>query len=166
MNNDLPDPASHPALFAEVLPRRVFAYLIDIAIMGAAIAAFWVFGLVLGLLTFGLAWLAQPLVVPTVVIAYYLLTMASPLRATIGMSIMDVTLVPTRGQSLDGLQPLLHPVLFWLSVWISWPISLLFSLITPRRQMVHDLIAGELMVRRSALGTNGASLGQNTGYRA
>jgi uncharacterized RDD family membrane protein YckC len=166
MSTELPDPASHPELFAEVLPRRVFAYLIDIAIMGAAILAVWLFGLVLGLLTFGLAWLALPLVVPTVVIAYYLLTMGSSLRATIGMSVMDVTLVPTRGQSLDGLQGLLHPVLFWLSVWISWPISLLFALITPRQQMVHDLIAGELMVRRSALGTNGASFGQNTWYRA
>lgn len=166
MNDDLPDPASHPQLFNDVLPRRVFAYLIDIAIMGTAIAAFWVFGLVLGLLTFGLAWLAQPLVVPTVVVAYYLLTMGSPLRATIGMSVMDVTLVPTRGQSLDGLQALLHPLLFWLSVWISWPISLLFALITPRQQMVHDLIAGTLMVRRSALGTNDTPFGLNTPRRA
>ena len=166
MNDELPDPASHPALFADVLPRRVFAYLIDIAIMGTAIAAFWVFGLLLGLVTFGLAWLAQPLVVPTVVIAYYLLTMGSPLRATIGMSVMDVTLVPTRGQSLEGLQALLHPLLFWLSVWISWPISLLFTLITPRQQMVHDLIAGTLMVRRSALGTNDTAFGLNTPRRA
>lgn len=166
MNDELPDPASHPALFADVLPRRVFAYLIDIAIMGTAIAAFWVFGLLLGLVTFGLAWLAQPLVVPTVVVAYYLLTMGSPLRATIGMSVMDVTLVPTRGQSLDGLQALLHPLLFWLSVWISWPISLLFALITPRQQMVHDLIAGTLMVRRSALGTNDTPFGLNTPRRA
>jgi len=45
-----------------------------------------------------------------------------------------------------------------VSIWISWPISLLFALITPRQQMVHDLIAGTLMVRRSALGTSAATL--------
>lgn len=158
MTNDLPDPASHPELFAEVLPRRVVAYLIDVAIMGAAIGAFWVFGLLLGLVTFGLAWLSLPLVVPVVVVAYYALTLGSSQQATIGMSLMDVRLVPTRGQSLSGIAALLHPLLFWISIWISWPISLLFALITPRQQMVHDLIAGTLMVRHSALGTSGATL--------
>jgi len=140
------------------LPRRVIAYLIDIAIMGVAIGAFWLFGLLLGIVTFGLAWLSLPLVVPVVVIAYYALTLGSSQQATIGMSLMDVRLVPTRGQSLSGIAMLLHPLLFWVSIWISWPVSLLFALVTPRQQMVHDLIAGTLMVRRSALGTSAATL--------
>ena len=97
-------------------------------------------------------------VVPVAVIAYYALTLGSSQQATIGMSPMDVRLIPTRGQSLSGIAMLLHPLLFWVSIWISWPISLLFALITPRQQMVHDLIAGTLMVRRSALGTSAATL--------
>jgi uncharacterized RDD family membrane protein YckC len=40
---------------------------------------------------------------------------------------------------------------FWVTVWISLPISLLVALLTPRRQMIHDLIVGTLMVRRSPM---------------
>jgi len=77
--------------------------------------------------------------------------LGSSRRATIGMQFMDIVLTPTRGQPLDGWMAILHAGLFWLTFWISWPVSLLFVLFTPRRQMIHDLVVGTLMVRRSPM---------------
>jgi len=147
----LPDPATAPELFDGVLTRRVFAYFIDLAIMGGLILAVTLAGTVLGFLTFGLAWLALLFLVPGVIVAYYAVTLGSPRRATVGMQMMDIVLTPTRGQPLDGWMAFFHALLFWVTFWICWPVSLLFALFTPRRQMIHDLVVGGLMVRHSPM---------------
>lgn len=147
----LPDPNTAPELFEGVLTRRVFAYLIDLAIMGAMILAFSLVGLIAGFLTFGLAWVALIFVIPATIVLYYAVTLGSSRRATVGMQMMDIVLTPTRGQPLDGWLAVIHAVVFWVTVWVSWPISLLFALFTPRRQMIHDLLVGTLMVRRSPM---------------
>ena len=147
----LPDPETAPELFEGLLTRRVFAYLIDLVLIGAMILVFGVIGLIGGFLTFGLAWLALPVLVPASIVLYYAATLGSPKRATVGMQAMDIVLTPTRGQPLDGWMAIIHAAVFWVSVWISWPLSLLFALFTPRRQMLHDLITGTLMVRRSPM---------------
>ena len=147
----LPDPENAPELFEGLLTRRVFAYLIDLVLIGAMILVFGVIGLIGGFLTFGLAWLALPVLVPASIVLYYAATLGSPKRATVGMQAMDIVLTPTRGQPLDGWMAIIHAAVFWVSVWVSWPLSLLFALFTPRRQMLHDLITGTLMVRRSPM---------------
>ena len=147
----LPDPASAPELFEGVLTRRVLAFFIDLLVMGAMIVAFALIGLVAGFLTFGLAWLALVFVVPATIVLYYGATLGSPKRATLGMQMMDIVLTPTRGQPLDGWMAIIHAAVFWLTTWISWPLSLLFALFTSRRQMIHDLVTGTLMVRRSPM---------------
>jgi uncharacterized RDD family membrane protein YckC len=151
MRPELPDPASAPELFEGVLTRRVIAFFIDMAIMIVLIAFVSVAGVVAGFLTLGLAWVALPFVILFVLLAYYALTLGSYRRATIGMSIMDLVLTPTRGTPLDGWAILVHPLIFWITVWIAWPFSLLIALLTPRREMVHDLITGTLMLRRSPM---------------
>jgi uncharacterized RDD family membrane protein YckC len=147
----LPDPESAPELFEGVLTRRVIAYLIDVAIMGMLTAVVAMIGLVLGFLTFGLAWLALVFVIPLVIVGYYATTLGSHRRATIGMQAMDLVLTPARGAPLDGWMAFLHALLFWVTIWISWPVSLVFALFTPRRQMLHDLVMGVLMLRRSPM---------------
>lgn len=147
----LPDPASAPELFEGVLTRRVVAFFIDLFVMGMMIVAFAFVGLIAGFLTFGLAWLALAFVVPATIVLYYGATLGSAKRATLGMQAMDIVLTPTRGQPLDGWMAIIHAGVFWITTWISWPLSLLFALFTPRRQMVHDLITGTLMVRRSPM---------------
>jgi uncharacterized RDD family membrane protein YckC len=151
MRPALPDPETAPELFEGILARRVFAFVIDLVVMGAMILAFSLVGLVAGFLTFGLAWLALIAVIPATIVLYYGATLGSPRRATMGMQVMDIVLTPTRGQPLDGWMAIVHAAVFWLTVWISWPISLLFALFTPRRQMIHDLVTGTLMVRRSPM---------------
>ncbi|VAW20806.1 hypothetical protein MNBD_ALPHA12-1595, partial [hydrothermal vent metagenome] len=82
---------------------------------------------------------------------YYAATLGSSRRATIGMAIMDLVLTPTRGLPMDGWRAFLHPLVFWLTVWILPPVSLLIALFTPRRQLLHDLVVGALMLRRSPM---------------
>lgn len=147
----LPDPQSSPELFAGVLTRRTVAFLIDLVALGALIIGFSLVGLIAGFFTFGLAWLGLMIVVPASIAFYYCVTLGSSARATLGMRMMDLVLTPARGQPLDGWMALLHAGLFWITAWISLPLSVLFTLFTPRRQMLHDLVTGTLMVRRSPM---------------
>jgi uncharacterized RDD family membrane protein YckC len=147
----LPDPTTAPELFAGVLGRRVMAYIIDLALMIAFMAMLFVVGLILSIFTLGLGAVALPLIIPVVIVAYYTLTLGSPMRATVGMWMFDLVLTPTRGRPLDGWKILIHPVVFWVTIWIAWPVSLAIALFTPRREMVQDLVTGTLMVRRSPM---------------
>ena len=147
----LPDPQTAPELFEGLLSRRVAAFMIDLIVMGAMILVFAFVGLIAGLVTFGLGWLALVFVVPATIVLYYGATLGSPRRATLGMRAMDLVLTPTRGQPLDGWMAIIHAGVFWITTWISWPLSLLFALFTPRRQMLHDLVTGTLMLRRSPM---------------
>lgn len=147
----LPDPETAPALFEGLLTRRVMAYFIDVVLMSFIVLAVALAGAVLGFLTFGLAWASLVFLVPGSIVLYYAVTLGSARRATVGMQMMDIVLTPTRGQPLDGWLAVVHALLFWVTIWISWPITLLFVLFTPRRQMIHDLVLGTLMVRRSPM---------------
>jgi uncharacterized RDD family membrane protein YckC len=162
MRADLPDPATAPELFEGVLTRRAIAFIIDMVIIGFVATLIAIVGMVLGFLTLGLGWLALPIVIPLAILGYYAVTLGSPMRATVGMQLMDLVLTPTRGPPLDGWKILIHPLVFWITVWIAWPISLLVALLTPRREMVQDLIAGTLMLRRSPM----AQHWRRTGSRA
>lgn len=143
----LPDPQSSPELFEGLLKRRVFAYLIDLVILSIIVMVVFVLSLFSALI-------AMPLLlvfaVPLSVVGYYGLTLGSTKRATIGMGIMDIVLTPVRKTPLNGWRAFAHPMVFWLTCWIL-PISLFVVLFTPRRQMLHDLIVGVLMVRRSPM---------------
>lgn len=151
MRTQLPDPATAPELFEGVLTRRVVAYLIDLVFITLLTLVLAAVAFVAGFLTFGLAWLTLFIVVPAAVLIYYTVTLGSSSRATIGMKMMDLVLTPTRGQPLNGPLAFMHALVFYITFWISWPISLLFALFTPRRQMIHDLITGTLVLRRSPM---------------
>src|ERR1044071_4054344 len=98
---DLPDPSTAPELFDSVLQRRAFAFVIDTVILGFIATIILFIGTILGFFTFGLAWLSLPVVIPIAILGYYAATLGSPMRATVGMSLMDVVLVPARGYPLD-----------------------------------------------------------------
>ncbi|MGJ8528796.1 RDD family protein [Maritalea sp.] len=150
MRDDLPTPDTSPELFEGVLKRRVFAFIIDAVILIASIAVSAVILGILGILTLGLAWLGYFILVPGVIFAYYVITLGSPARATIGMQLMDIVLTPTRTRTLDGGLAILHPIVGWISQSLT-PLVLLVPLFTKRRQMLHDLVVGTLMVRRSPM---------------
>ncbi|RYE11291.1 MAG: RDD family protein [Hyphomicrobiales bacterium] len=150
-SSPLPDPATAPQLFDGVLTRRSTAFVIDLAMLALIVAGICLVGFIAGFFSFGVAWLVLPIVVPLAILSYYAGTLGGRNRATVGMSMMDLVLVPTRGYPLDGWKILIHPIVFWVTVWVAWPVSLLIALFTPRRQMVQDLVTGTLMLRRSPM---------------
>jgi uncharacterized RDD family membrane protein YckC len=154
---DLPDPSTAPELFDGVLTRRVFALVVDSIILGFISMILLFVGGIAGIFTFGLAWLSLPFVIPFAILGYYAATLGSPMRATVGMSMFDIVLVPSRGYPLDGWKILIHPIVFWITVWIAWPISVFVALFTPRQQMVQDLVTGTIMLRRSPMARHWAS---------
>ncbi len=146
----LPDPNSAPELFENILERRVVAGVIDIIIISiiVIIVSFVLF--FAGIATLGLAWLTMPIIIPFSILFYYATTLGSKKRATVGMQLLDIILVPTKGKPLDGFRVLIHPIIFWLTIWLLAPL-LIIGLFTNRRQLLHDLITSTMMVRRSAL---------------
>jgi len=157
VSSNLPDPGSAPELFEGLLTRRSFAYFIDLILLSMLVSLVVLLGVIGGLVTLGAAWLALPLAVPLSIALYYGMTLGSHHRATIGMRMMDIVLTPTRSKPLNGLSAFWHPMVFWLTLWILTPFSFLFALFTPRRQLLHDLIVGVLMVRRSPMERHWAS---------
>jgi uncharacterized RDD family membrane protein YckC len=155
----LPDPATAPELFDGVLTRRVFAFVVDVVLLAMIVAAVCLVGFIAGFFSFGVAWLFIPIVVPFAILSYYSGTLGSASRATVGMAMMDLVLVPARGYPLNGWAILIHPLVFWVTVWVAWPISLVVALLTPRRQMVQDLVTGTLMLRRSPMARHWAGVG-------
>lgn len=147
----LPDPATAPELFEGVLARRVIAWAIDVGLIAGISVFIMLGGLVASIFTFGVGSLVALMLIPVAILVYYAMTLGSPMRATIGMATMDIVLTPARGRPLDGLAILIHPIVFWITCWIAWPVSLVVALLTPRREMVHDMITGTLMVRKSPM---------------
>ena len=150
MRDDLPTPDTSPELFEGVLMRRVIAFIIDSIILTVAIVVSAVVLGVLGILTLGIAWLGYFILVPGVLFAYYVATLGSPARATVGMQVMDIVLTPTRSTPLDGGLAVVHPIAGWIAQALT-PLVLFIPLFTQRRQMLHDLVVGTLMVRRSPM---------------
>lgn len=147
----LPDPDTAPELFEGVLTRRVLAYGVDLILIGAIAVFATIVAVLAGFLTFGIAWLGAPVIIALSIAGYYAVTLGSHARATVGMRLFDIVLTPARGAPLQGWQAFAHPLLFWLTWWFLTPFSILLALFTPRRQMLHDLVLGMLMVRRSPM---------------
>lgn len=165
LRDDLPDPYTNPELFDGILLRRSVAFFIDLIIMLALMTFAVIVVGIAGLFTFGLAWLGYTILWPVVLVVYYALTLGSSARATIGMRMMDIVLTPTRTEPLDGWLAALHVFLLWVTVSILTPFVLLVALFTPRRQLLHDLIVGTLMVRKSPMYRHWADVGRrNAGH--
>ena len=126
LRDDLPSPNTSPELFDSILTRRVVAFVIDCVIMGAAILI-------------------------VTLAAEYAVTLGSRARATLGMRATDIVLTPTRETTLDGWMAMIHVVVFWISCSLLTPFIVLIGLFTPRRQLLHDMVVGTLMVRRSPM---------------
>ena len=92
MNDMLPDPETAPELFEGVLTRRVLAFCIDFLILSVIVAAAAIVGVLVGLFTLGLGFLAMPLILLFAIVLYYGATLGSYRRATVGMQIMDLVL--------------------------------------------------------------------------
>jgi uncharacterized RDD family membrane protein YckC len=133
-----------------VLARRIFAWLIDVLLIGLIVAALWLVLLLFGVLTLGLG---LPLLgaLPFVPFCYHLLFVAAPASATPGQQALG--LVVRRNDDLGRptpVQALIYTLLFYLTL-ATTGLLLLFALFTIRHRTLHDLASGLVVVRARAL---------------
>ena len=133
--------------YSGVLSRRVFAFLIDYAIVlllciPAAVIVFF-----LGVSTFGLGWFLFPALFVIVAVLYFGMTLGGPSQATPGMRAMGIAMARMDGRRIDFLLSTVHIVLFWIINSVLTPLILLAGLFTERSRLVHDFLLGTVIVR-------------------
>lgn len=140
------DPDTQPELFEGVLSKRLVAFLVDAVLIVALMipAALVVF--VLGVVTLGIGWLLFPVLFLLVALGYVGLTLGGPASATPGMRMTGVEMRTWSGAPMFALLAIIHALLFWFSVSLLTPLVLLVALFTSRRQLLHDLLLGTVVV--------------------
>ncbi|MFF2321129.1 RDD family protein [Agrobacterium sp. NPDC058088] len=133
--------------YSGVLSRRVFAFLIDYAIVlllciPAAVIVFF-----LGIITLGLGFFLYPALFVIVAVLYFGMTLGGPSQATPGMRAMGIAMARMDGQRIDFLLSTVHIVLFWIINSVLTPLILLAGLFTERSRLVHDFLLGTVIVR-------------------
>ena len=130
-----------------VRSRRMFAFLVDAAVILflMLVASFVV--ATLGVLTLGLGWLLFPLIWPVIPIIYSVLTVGGRHSATPGMRFAGIELRMMQGEPMTPLLALLHALGFWFTVTLLTPFILVVALLNSRKQLLHDLALGTVAVR-------------------
>jgi uncharacterized RDD family membrane protein YckC len=150
------NPIDEYLLTEGVLIRRMFAWLIDVLLIGLICVALWFALMLFGLVTLGLG---LPLlgILPFVPFCYHMLFLAGPASATPGQSALG--LVVRRNDDFGRptpVQALVSTLLFYATLATSG-LLLLIALFTVRRRTLHDLISGLVVVRTRALTGSPAS---------
>ena len=134
------------ALYRGVLSRRFAAFLVDATIISAFTILGWALFLILGIITFGLAWLALGLVFPFVALCYSAFTLGGPASSTWGMRLMGLEMRRRDGERMYVLLAAVHALFFWVSVTVLTPLVLLVALFDSRRRLLHDLFLGTVLI--------------------
>ncbi|MFB2551187.1 RDD family protein [Ensifer soli] len=145
---DLRYPSEDWRAYQGVLSRRVFAFLVDYAIVAmlwipAAVVVFF-----LGVLTLGFAWMLYPALFAIVAMLYFGMTVGGRSQASPGMRMMGIAVARTDGRPMDVMTAVVHLVIFWLANMLLTPLILLIGLFTDRGRLLHDLLIGTVTVRR------------------
>jgi len=138
-----PDPDRLPAFYDGVPGKRVIAWLIDWVVASVIAALLLPLTLFLGLFVF-------PVMVAVVGFVYRWSTLAGG-SATWGMRLMAIELRDTDGLRLDGATAFWHVALHYglLIVSPGLVISGVVTLMTPKRQGLHDLVLGTVALNRA-----------------
>ena len=126
---------------------QVACYLIVFAVLGVIFIALF------GLFTLGFGWMLFCLVSPLTAIwaiLYYGLSIGGPHSATVGMRMMDLQLRTFAGERGYFLLGAAHAVFYWISVSVLTPFIVLVGLFNRRKQPLHDLVLGTVIINRSA----------------
>jgi uncharacterized RDD family membrane protein YckC len=142
----LPDRYDDWRLFEGVRTRRIFAFLIDYAMVILLIVVSVPLIFLLGFATFGAAWLLYTILTPLVALTYIGWTVGGPSQATIGMRMAGIRLERYDGRRIDFVTAVVHAVLFWASAAIFMPL-LLAPLFLEHKRTLHDLALGIVAVR-------------------
>lgn len=136
-----------PDLYEWILVRRSFAFLVDATLILLFTMSGYLLVILLGLITFGLSWLLLGLIFPAVALGYYALTLGSN-GSTPGMNALGLILLTIDGSQVGALRAMAHAILFWISVVVLTPLSLLVGLFNERRRLLHDILLDLRLVNR------------------
>ncbi|MDR9427569.1 MAG: RDD family protein [Salibaculum sp.] len=138
-----PDPDRLPEFYRGVPGKRVIAWLLDWVVASVISALLLPLTFFLGLFVF-------PVMVAVVGFFYRWSTLAGG-SATWGMRLMAAELRDTEGLRLDGRTAFLHVALHYglLIVWPGLLGSGVVTLMTPKRQGLHDLVLGTVALNRT-----------------
>ncbi|WP_421724093.1 RDD family protein [Bauldia sp.] len=147
------DPDEHPELYDGVLSKRVVAFFIDAIVVFALMipAALVVF--IVGFITLGIGWVLYGALFAIVALTYIGLTLGGPKAATIGMQLTATEMRTWNGGRPFPLLAIMHALIFWFSIGLLTPLILLLGLFTRRRQLLHDVLLGTLVLNAGPLDT-------------
>jgi uncharacterized RDD family membrane protein YckC len=133
-----------------VLARRVFAWLVDVLLIGLLLGALFLALLLFGVLTLGLG---LPLLgaLPVVPFCYHWLFVAGGASATPGQQALGLAV--RRDNDLGRptpVQAFVYTLVFYLTL-AATGLLLLIALFTVRHRTLHDLASGLVVVRARAL---------------
>lgn len=133
-----------------VISRRLVAYLVDAVVIFCLVSIFYVVIAVLGVVTFGLAWLAYAIPIPAIGILYSALTISSSRQATIGMRMAGVKVVEERtGLTVPAITAAAHALFFYVALlsFVLFVINVIIGIARADSRMGHDLLAGITAIR-------------------
>ncbi|MEO8669649.1 MAG: RDD family protein [Bauldia sp.] len=145
------DAHTAPELYEGVLSKRVVAFVIDAVIIVALMIPASLVIVVVGFVTLGLAWLLFPALFALVALGYSALTLGGARSATVGMRWSGLEMRTWNGAPMFPLLAVMHSLLFWFSVSFLTPLVLIVGLLTPRKQLLHDLVLGTVAVNAGGL---------------
>ena len=140
----LPDPELRPEFYADVVTKRLLAWVIDTAVILVLCAVIIPF-------TAFTALFFLPFLYLVVGFAYRTVTLASG-SATWGMRLMSIEFRNRHGDRLDLPMAALHTAGYSLSISM-FPlqiVSIILMLTTPRGQGLSDMVLGTAAINRTA----------------
>lgn len=145
------DPFADPQAFEGVALRRIFAYLVDLAVL---VGLFVLYKIALALLTIVTLGVLTPLLVlfgAVIPIAYHTLTIGGAGSATLGMRLLDLKVSVWNGGKPGYLQAFLHTAVFYVTTGFTGGLILLWALFSNRRRCLHDILCGTIVHRRGRI---------------
>ena len=138
------------ALTGGVMLRRLFAWIVDVFLIGLLCGAAFSFFVAVGVLTFGLsAGLFGTL--PFIPLLYHWITLASPMSGSPGQALFGLEV--RRNDDLGRptvLQALVFTVLLYVTL-AAGALWVLVAIVTVRHRTFHDMLSGLVVIRSRAL---------------
>lgn len=140
----LPDPDYDTAYYDGVLPKRLFAWLIDVALIVAAMV-------ILSVLTVGIFFVLW-IPVHALLAFFYRWSTIKAQSATLGMRVMNIELRGSSGVRLTSSEAALHTVSYLVSATfiLIQIISIAMMVGRPFNRGLPDEIVGSVMINRPA----------------
>lgn len=134
-----------------MLWRRIFAYAVDLVLLGVLwLAAFLVMSIA-GLLSLGLLFPLIPVALTLLPIAYHTLLIGGPRAATVGMQLFGLEVRSWTGAPPTYWQALIMTVVFYTTMSLTGFLILAVALFNPRGRTLHDYLSATVVVRRAPI---------------